>query len=368
MNPNSDQSGPLPPIPTPVAKRWREFRLQVFPILVFGSALVVITLIWSQNLTAPMMQGEVEAIRAEVASPQAGMLTELKVTRFQKVVQGEPVAVILPTDPRVPLDLIQAEMGILRARLEPRLSEQQNATAYERLRLEWLLQKVDLAMARVNLTRAESEFKRNEELWNAKLISLDLYETAVRNRERLQIEVEEKAKLIADLDQGLQRLAALGVRETTSPTAEAEMALIKSQEEKLKQAQASQGPITLLAPVDGMVCSVDRLPGENVIPGEPIIVIAAFQSQRIVGYLRQPYPIEPEVGMAVEVRTRSLRPLKHFAQILHVGSQLEPVTNSLAMVRPGQLLDMGLPIEISLPPELKTRPGELVDLTLRPRK
>jgi multidrug resistance efflux pump len=368
MNLNSDHSGPLPPIPTPVAKRWREFRLQVFPILVFGSAAAAITLLWSQNLAAPMLQGEVEAIRADVASPQAGMLTQLKVTRFQKVVQGEPLAVIMPTDPRVPLDLIQAEMGILRARLEPRLSEQQNATSYERLRLEWLLQKVSLATARVDLARAESEFKRDEELWKAKLISADIYEIALRNRERLQIGIEERTKLITDLDQGLQRLAALGARETSSPTADAELALIKSQEEKLKQAQASLGPITLSAPMDGMVSSIDRYPGENVIPGEPIVVIAAFQSQRIVGYMRQPFPIEPEVGMAVEVRTRSPRPLKHFAQILHVGSQLEPVTNSLAMVRPGQLLDMALPIEVSLPPGLKTRPGELVDLTIRPRK
>ena len=190
MNPNSDQPGPLPPIPTPVAKRWREFRLQVFPILVFGSAVTVITLIWSQNLTAPMLQGEVEAIRAKVGSPQAGMLTQLKVTRFQKVVPGEALAVIIPTDPRAPLDLIQVEMGILRARLEPRLSEQQNATSFERLRLEWLLQKVDLATARVNMTRAESEFKRDEELWKAKLISADIYETALRNKDRLQIEIE----------------------------------------------------------------------------------------------------------------------------------------------------------------------------------
>lgn len=366
MSQNSEKLDRLPPIPIPPYKRWREFRMEVAPLFVFAAAIATVVYIWRQNIAAPTLQGEVEAVRANVTSPQAGILTQLKVSRFQKVTQGEAVATVMPTDPRLPLALIQSEMDILRARLEPRLSQQRNATDYERLRLEWLLQKVDLASDRVSLVRAESEFKRSADLLQAKLISEELYEVSLRNRDRLVVEVDEKTKLIADLEQGLQRLAILGDPQAPSPTADVVLAGIQAQEEKLKLAEAGAGPITLVAPLTGMVSSVFRNQGENVVNGEPIIAISSLQSEHIVGYLRQPFPVEPEVGMPVEVRTRATRSVSRLSRILQVGAQLEPITNSLAMLKPGNLVDMGLPIEVNLPPDLKVRPGELVDLIIRP--
>ena len=55
------------------------------------------------------------------------------------------------------------------------------------------------------------------------------------------------------------------------------------------------------------------------------------------------------------------------SQILAVGKQFEPITNSLAMLRPGLLVDMGLPISAALPAAVKLLPGELVDMSIRPQ-
>ncbi len=368
MNPNSDRLSPLPPIPIPPHKRWREFRVEIMPLVVLGLSVLGVVYIWRQNIAAPSLQGEAEPLHAKVTSPRAGILSQLNVARFQKVSQGDPVALITPADPRVTLALIQTEMDLLRARLEPRLSEQRNATDYERLRLEWLLQKVNVATARVDLLRAESEYKRSAELLKSKLISDQTHETALRNRDELRVEVEEKTKLIVELDQGLQRLAALSNAQTASSAIEAVLAALEIEEAKIKQVQTSIGSITLLAPADGMVSIVYRHPGENVVDGEPILVISALRSERIVGYLRQPFPVEPEVGATVEVRTRGGKSEARLARVLQVGSQLEPITNSLAMIRPGNAVDMGLPIAVSMPPDLAIRPGELVDLILRPTK
>lgn len=358
----------LPPIPTPPGQRWREVRIRIIPGLSFIAALALAVFLWRDNVASPTLEGAIEAVRAEVISPQAGTLTKITVARFQQVSQGDPVAVIHPTDPRTALDLLRAEIDLLRARLEPRLSQQRNSTDYERLRLELLLQKAELASDRVNLARAENELKRNQELFESKLLSEQLYDFSLKTKEQLETEVTEKAKLITDLEQGLQRLAALGDPDTASPTADAMLAAIQSQEQKLQKAQASIAPIVLTAPLDGVVSLVYRQEGENVMDGDPILVINSLESTRIIGYLRQPLPLEPEVGMHVEVRKRTPKAPAYHALIRHVGSQFEPITNALAMIRPGQAVDLGLPIEVSLPPSLKGRPGELVQLTLLPSK
>jgi len=50
---------PLPVIPTPLAQRWREFRFRIVPILVFLGVLLVLTVMWRQFVSPPMLVGQV---------------------------------------------------------------------------------------------------------------------------------------------------------------------------------------------------------------------------------------------------------------------------------------------------------------------
>lgn len=356
---------PLPPIPTPPRQRWREFRIRFVPFLVFLCSLGGAVIIWDQHVAAPSIQGEAEVLQASVVTPQPGTLTEVLVSRFQKVAKGDPVVVITPADPRTQLSLIQGQLEVLRARFEPDLAKQRTAMDYERLRLDWLLQKVEVAEDRVELARAENELRRSAELFNSKLISDDEYDIVMKTHQQLQVTLQERTNLVADLEQGLSRLH--GVRQNEITAAEqAIKAALDLHEQRLQRAEMSLSPITLEAPIDGIVNGVFRQPGENVLDGEIIVAISALHSPSIIGYLRQPFPIEPQVGMAVEVRTRSLQRQVGLSQIIGVGPQLEPITNSLAMAQPGSALDIGLPIAIRTPPNLKIRPGETVDLILQP--
>ncbi|MEW6160951.1 MAG: hypothetical protein AB1813_26275, partial [Verrucomicrobiota bacterium] len=160
----------LEPIPTPTAQRWREFRIQVVPVLVFLGAVCAAIYIWNTNISAPSFQGEAESTRTQVVSPQDGRILELKVSRFENVTKGDIIAVLQPSDPRASLAIIQSELDVLRLGTEPAVTQQRNATDYERLRLEWLLQKVELAETRHNLALAENELKRNETLFKDKII------------------------------------------------------------------------------------------------------------------------------------------------------------------------------------------------------
>jgi multidrug resistance efflux pump len=143
-------------------------------------------------------------------------------------------------------------------------------------------------------------------------------------------------------------------------------AAIAVQEEKLRLAEAELSPITLRVPIDGMVSKVHRRSGETILAGESILTISAQSSDHIIGYMRQPLPFEPKVGMAVQIRSRSSGRQICNSKILQVGTQMEPIgASSLSLANTHQL-ETGLPILINLPAELKLRPGELVELKFHP--
>jgi multidrug resistance efflux pump len=357
---------PLPPIPIPLALRWREFRVRALPILIFLVAIGGVCFVWRHNLAAPTLVGAVETRDAEIISPSEGKITQLNFNRFQNVLKGMPVAVLVPTDPRTALAVIQSDLDILNTRLEPQLTEQRNKTAYQQLRLNWMVQKVDLATTRVNLELARDELQRDEALFKQKIVSGAVYDSALKAEQALAAEVMERSNLVVVAESSIKKLQDDGVAQAPSASVDFLMNALQVEEQKLKEASTGTEPITLTATMDGMVSMVYRQVGEYVSEGNPILTITEVEPEHIISYLRQPIPFEPKAGMEMEVRTRTMQIQSGMARIQSVGSQFETVTNSLAIIRPGKPVDLGLPIEISLPPGFKLRPGEIVDLTLHP--
>jgi multidrug resistance efflux pump len=120
----------------------------------------------------------------------------------------------------------------------------------------------------------------------------------------------------------------------------------------------------LKAPIDGIVTTIYKRPGEAVSAAQPIMAIATVDAVRIVGYLRPPILNQPQVGMRVEVRTRGLHRQVGTAKIVEVGTQFEAVPPTLLGPVKFASVDQGLPIDVSLPANLKIRPGEVVDLVI----
>ena len=353
------------PIPIPPALRWREFRICVLPILLFVVAVGVAGFLWQRNITSPALVGEVEVRSAQVITPYAGKIAQLNANLFQTIAKGSPVAVLVPTDPRVALAVVQSELNLLRVKLGLPQTEQRDETAYEQLRVAWMRQRVDLASTRVNLELARDELERNEQLHKQKLISDETYEISLKAEQALDAEVLERSNLVDTTAIALNHLESQSATSPTNNPAQSLMAELQTEEQKLARAAAAgTEPVTLDAPIDGMVSSILRHAGENLPAGEVVLTITATEPEYIISYLRQPIPFEPKVGMQVKVRTRTLQMQASVARIENVGPQFEGITNALAILRPGVPVDLGLPIEISLPRGLKMRPGEIVDLTL----
>ncbi len=143
------------------------------------------------------------------------------------------------------------------------------------------------------------------------------------------------------------------------------VAAIAVQEAKLRQTEAELSPIVLRAPMEGTVTMIYCRAGEAVTAGQPIASIATLNPVRIVGYMRPPIIQEPTTGMKVLVRTRGPRRETGWATIMDVGSQLEAIP--AVVMGPMKLAapELGLPVDISLPPNLKIRAGELVDVVVK---
>jgi len=355
---------PLPPIPTPLSLRWREFRVRALPVLFFAAAIAGVGVIWQRNLTAPMLVGAVEVRSAAVAVPYAGTILQLNVDNFQTVTQGQPVAILAPSDPRISLSVLQAELSILQIKLGMPQAQQRNQTDYEQLRVDWMRQRVDLATARVNLELARDQLQRDDELLKQKLISENDYEIAQKAAQALDVEVSERSNLVETTSVALKDLEFGDVNTLTNETTQPLLAELQAEENKVAQVAADAAPFTLFAPMTGSV-NVLRQSGENLMEGEPVLIVTATEPEKIISYLRQPIPFEPKVGMQVEVRTRALQGQTMLAAIKSVGSHFENITNALAMTKINSPYDLGLPIEINVPAGLKIRPGELVDLTVR---
>ncbi len=350
----------LPPVSVTPRVLWGQFRQRIIPAAIFLSLVALSILLWVRVNSTAVLPGIAEGLRALVTSPQPGLILELKVRPYQLVNRGDPIAVVKPIDPRIPLDLLQAELQLARMRYEPSPAEQ-NAMEYQRVRVELLRLRSELAVARVNLRRAENELERNRSLFQDKLVSEDIYDLSLQTREAFQAEVTQKDAAVRDLEQRVEELRALGDPRSKGTNGELDRILARL-EEAHASATTNWGPLTLTAPVAGMVAPLPHQPGEYILAGEALASIQSLWSDRVVAYLRQPYTIEPEIGMEVRVRTRNSARQQFSVSVTRIGAQVEVITNALAFVRQGALVDVGLPVVMELPAQNRIRPGELVDL------
>lgn len=372
----------LPVIPTSPAQRWRQTRRQVLPLAMFLGGITAIAFIWRGWVAPPSFVAEAENVIAEVRAPQAGWLAEVRVDALQRVATDEVLGHVVIADPKIveaSLAVIRAEVAFMLTTAEPAKDQQRVALDRERLQLAWMQQRVELASLRVRAQRAEADLARGAALQAKQLLNEQSFDEIRARRDELAAQLGEQERLVA-------RLApALGATENASASAdgkhgggagsaaspllsaaEALRAGMKVQEEKLRLAEAQLAPVPLRAPRAGIVSGVLRRSGEVVAAGEPVVQIAAEQSERLVGFVRAPLAFEPRPGDRVELRARGYERRSGLATITHVGTALEPLpAAALAAMRLPATGDLGLRVHLSRPEGLALRPGEPVDAVVR---
>lgn len=362
MNPKSKMDK-LSPVPVPASQKWKNFRVQVLPSVVWLGCAFSLLFLWTKHVAPPAMVGQVEFRAIEVSSPSAGALAQLSVQRFQKVKRGEIIARIVTVDPKViqaNLAVISAEVGFLKSRLAADIH--QNQLDYQRLKLDLMEQKVRLATSRVDLQLANSEYTRAQRLHDGLLISDQELDIAVSKRDALKAEVQENELLVEQTEAALTVLAPT-VESATSPESNPLLAAIEVQSQKLRLAEVEMSPVDLIAPMDGMISAVHRQSGENVAAGDAILVISSEEATGIVGYIPATFPTRLEAGMNVIVRSRNASRPEANSEILAVGVQVESIPNRLRLDVTQE--ETGIPVYVRMPANLDVFPGEKVDVIVK---
>lgn len=355
-------------IPIPLKQRLEDARQRLLPTLIFGGVVLGIALLWRDYVAAPSMVGQAEPVVTHVSSYKAGVLADLSVTRFARIKAGDVVGQVVVTDPKIlasTLAVIKSEIDVLRVGMDPLARQQRTAMDYNQLQLNWMRDRAQLATAQLNRQLAETEFARTEALFNDKIVAGRLYDQAKAAKDRAETEVQELTRLVQQSEEALNNLQLTNAPGLARLTSDPLTAAINVQNAKLRLTEDELSPITLKAPMDGVVSSILLRSGEAVAAGQPIITIASETPVRIVGYLRSPIFNEPRVNEAVEVRTRGAQRQVGIGQIRQIGAQMETLPATMAGASKLLGSDVGLPIDVSLPANLVIRPGELVDLTFR---
>lgn len=367
----------LPRIPSPPGTVWREFRVRALPAIVFGVVLLITIVCWRNYVGPSSLVGEVESVRASVGAPQAGRLVKLSVHSMERVRKGQILGLVAPVDARV----LDANLAVIRARIEllktspvAELRVENNRINYEQLRLSWLQHRVDLAVARSKSFFVEAEYRRAKELFaqsgpGAGLVSQSQLDQAKRNVDEVHAQIDAQSKLIDETDAAISAIRPQVLPISTNGEPSATRAALIVEEKNLELAEAQFTPQPLIAPIDGVVSSILHREGESVPAGEAVLVVSSLSSERIVAYLRQPLNLEVKLDQPIEVRSRSIHRTIGTGKVLAVGTQLEPILSQLLPQRAtggsGNTVEYGLPVLVSVPPDVKVFPGEIVDLQPR---
>ncbi len=338
----------------------------------------------------PHAIGEVEAIRVDVATGLGGILAPMPQgswTLFDVVEANQVVAQIDDRPLRAQLGTLTEELGRLRkelaavaARLSVSEADRARTYAAEKIRLQCELEQrrltvlerqTQVQMDRLEAQRTSIYFDCLKPLYEKKMISEQEYnnarltrdEAAKRLAEDLKVQGEAETQQ-KDAQKRSSQLADYQALDLAKELAPIEAAAVV-QQSRIAELELEISRLAIRAPIRGRVVAVHHWPRENVKPGDPIVTVAAEQGRYLIGYVRQEQHIRAKVGMQVDVRVRAAisRPVSTVVE--RVGPQVEPIP--LHLCRDPKMPEWGLPVRITCPKDFAGHPGELFELTFKPR-
>jgi multidrug resistance efflux pump len=347
----------LPPIPTPVSQRWREFRIQVLPFIVFLSVLTGIVYLWRSYVQPVGVIGYADTNLVNVTSLQDGIISELFVERFQNVTTGQVIAVVVNTDPELVKAQVESALADIKMLAARNAVDQQRTDQAYRLLIQDLLKlRVDQATDQINAILATNETQRVEDLFKLGTASLASLEAERAKRDAYAAALQERGKQMGDLQNSLDELAAKGKAGQPDPFAEAI-------EKKTTELELMLKPSQLKSPINGMISMVHHVKSERILRGMPIVSISDPETRRIIAYVRQPVTRVPTTNDFATITTRSQPRQTARGPILHVGAQLEPINPAL-LATDSKRVEVGLPIMVAVPDGIHLVPGEYINLDI----
>jgi len=252
--------------------------------------------------------GTVDSNQVIVSSQVGGRITKLRVDEGTQVKQGDPIAILDPSELQAQERAAAANIASLRSKVaETRATKEamQGTTSSNVANAQARLQatRAQLLQAEAMLQRVQSDSQRIIELARQGIASDQDRVQAESNLKAQQATVQslkdQVAAAEADLDAAIanthQARAAQSVVESTR-------AQVANAEAQRKQAEVRLGYTRVLAPVSGTVSVRAAREGEVVNPGQPIVTIVDLSDTWVRAAVPETYADHIGLGDTLRVR------------------------------------------------------------------
>ena len=309
-------------IPTPLRLYWQRFRYTTLPLIGLCAFAACTLLLWTKQGEMPHAIGEIEAIRAEVSSPLAGILVPLPKQEawalYETVEANQPLAQ-LDDQPlkaelaafQQELDRIEKELGAVKAKLDVSEADRKLTYASDAARL-WveleqhgliaLERQAEVAVNAIEAQRRTVYFDCLKPLYDKKIVSELELNNARYLRDEAKKRLTENTKVAgqADFQKAASQTRLDKMGKFLPADIEKELAPIiqaaKVQEAKIEEVKVQIGRLTIRSPIHGMIAAINHWPGSAIKAGDPILTIASDERRYIVCYVRQEQHVEPHVA------------------------------------------------------------------------
>ncbi len=383
-------------------KRLRSGRLylHILTILVWLSAAACVVMLFRRRVERFEVFGIARGQLHRITSPVDGRLKSVPVELFEKVSQGQILAVLDDELLQAQLATLTAQVQHLMSQLVPiqdtMLAEAANLETdriisqrrfyidVENARLRILELKTEIETDRITAEDLAVEVKIAKELLDQDAIVFYELQKAHALYNALAKKIEENEHLLAQAEQQLveaqRRREEFTMRVPRNPSVENALEPIYKeisvQEKLIDELLVQRKTLIIKSPIDGMVVqiqvnanqSASRRPGEDVLrrageivlAGEPILTIAELEPREIVAYADEGLSGMLSETMAVQLVKRTEPAQIADSQVVRLGATMELIPQRLW--RNPNVAQWGRPILIKIPPDMKLLPGETVGI------
>ncbi|WP_347274622.1 efflux RND transporter periplasmic adaptor subunit [Candidatus Kuenenia sp.] len=287
------------------------------------------------------VSGNIEVTDVAVSFRISGWVEERLVDEGETVRAGQIIARLESTELAQEVLLYKAEVNAARAAFE------ELETGYRTEEIEeW---EAVVRRARVDLDRLSADYKRQEKLYEGKIISTRDFEAVKADYDAAEARYREVNKRLVLFEKG-PRKEKIDKARADLQRARAALGLAKTRLEYT----------TIKSPISGIVLSKNVEPGEYVSPGTPVVTIGNLNNVWLRAYINQTDLGRIKVGQKVHITTDTYPEKIYEGHVSFIASEAEFTPKNVQTKEERVKLVYRIKIE-AYNPEMELKPGMPAD-------
>ncbi|MCF7668961.1 MAG: efflux RND transporter periplasmic adaptor subunit [Verrucomicrobia bacterium] len=333
-------------------------------IIIFSLIIAVVAVgafIYSRNNGGDgiiRVSGTIEATDAEIGFRIPGLLAKRLVDEGETIEKGQEIALLESSEQEIAVKQAKAQLQQAQAKLV----ELENGARPEELdaaEAELEAARAALEKTESTLEGAELDFKRAEELYANKNISVSEYD---QYRIRLKTARGARAQAAAQVKSAEENLKLLrkGPRKEKIDQARAQ---VEGAHAKLEQAELNLEYTTLSAPFSGVVLSKSAEPGEYMNPGTPVLTVGDLDNVWLRAYVSETDLGRIRLGQSAAVSTDSYSGKTYKGRLSFISGRAEFTPKPVQTFKERVKLMYRIKIDLNNP-EHELKPGMPADAVI----